>query len=376
VWRWDVESGRLLARAVLPCANRTAFKGVWGCADSSGVVVGECQLTRPNFPNRWYLHDAFSGRRLTGPIPGLLSVTAKSFSPDGRWFFGRWAEPRDGGKKEGVAIVSTATGDVVATVTDREELLAETVAYSPDGTSAAVFLHGKGTSALPLPTCLILQGNGVGAVQVLGLQSNDGGAVQVVDLPSGKGRQWLDLPKRLWSRIRLWNGQRVEMVANSGGYESRFTFDLTRDPVKEVGENAAWLDRSGYEGPGWQAHFDPVTHVLAGVPGSWYYRWIDPLLRKAGILPNVTYLPFDQVVRIVDPRTGVTRYKVPRPVRAPFVFSHDGRRMACSTGGDAVEVWDTDPSPRWPWAAGAGIGGVVFAVAIGRGSRWIRRVRP
>jgi hypothetical protein len=269
----------------------------------------------------------------------------------------------------GIAIVWAEIGDVVATVGGRGRIWADDVSFAPDGSSAAVLLHSHGTST---PTASV-------SAWTRRPSKDWRAAILLVDLPSGKALRWLNLPRRPWTYIRRWDGRRLEMVASLDdaprgfGLEWCFIFDLLQDPVSETKEGDT--DRvDKFQGPGWRAEFDPEAPLLAGTLGFWYASWIDPLLRKVGIVRQDTDGHY--MVRIVDSKTGGTQREMSSPVPWPLMFSPDGRRMVCPAVGEGVEVWDTDPPPRWPWIAGAGIGGVVFAVAICRGSRRIHRVRP
>jgi hypothetical protein len=409
VCRWDVESGRLLSRASLPCANPILTQ-IAVSPDGRRAVMGEVvwpavvrEDSRPgwrhlspesqewalshesskrrqwalrDFPamtsfasGSWYLHDGVSGKQLTRAISGLAMAPPDAFSADGRWFWGRPEDPYgDRDDYQGVAIYSAETGSVVVKLDDRFSLKAGEVAFAPDGTSAVVLWQ----SERPL--------------------DESPSAIQVIDLPSGKQRQWVELPPRPWTHIHRWDGRRLDLSLPGKGnplrqrlYElppdpalssldseldftgQRWTFDLIQEPMGEGTPDSMAtedLHKFWYDGLAWRAVFTMVPPAKSAAPTSTFALWVDWLLKRIGIYTDRTGAYFS--VRFVDPATGVTRYEVPRPVRHPCLVSADGRRMACSTEGDGVEVWDTDPPPRWPWAAGAGIGGMALALALHR----------
>ena len=78
-------------------------------------------------------------------------------------------------------------------------------------------------------------------------------------------------------------------------------------------------------------------------------------------------------VRFIDPATGATRYRIPEPLQVTILVSPDGRLVAATLDDEAIEVWDAEPSLRWPTASIAGLATTGILALI---SRWRRRKPP
>jgi hypothetical protein len=366
VSRWDVETGRLLGRVRLPCADPAALKSVGASPDGTRALVGEGFPDTPasaSFASGdWYLHDAVTGRRLMGPIPGAAAAGMWSFSPDSRWFYIACGDRRGGFRGvHGCAIGSAASGRLVVRLDERQGLKGPQLKFAPDGNSACAFWAAPEFQA--------------GKVKA---------AIQVIDLPSGRDRRWLDLPARPWTRVESWDGRQLVMVVSDGADAAayprhRCIFDLAQGSAGEgidLSEPAEQKDLFWKDGPGWRARFEYVPPGKSLLSPRLAYG-LDLALGFFGIRRDPQTGNRRQV-RFVDPDTGATRYELPRPVRISCIVSPSGRRMACNTADNGVEVWDVDPPPRWPWAVGAGLVAAAVTSALGRlRVRWhARRAAP
>jgi hypothetical protein len=356
VSRWDAATGRLLGRVEMPCADPLRVKAVRPSSDGTAALVGEGFPPEPGRldfgTGRWYLHDAVSGRRRTGPIAGLALVPPAAFSPDGRWFWGLRGEPDKGFQGlAGIGIFSADTGELVLAPPTRNDQTAGSCLFAPDGDTVAVWRVEKDK---PRETARH--------------------TIQVVELPAGRERRRVDLPTRSWIRADKWDGRYFEAVADAPGDSSgevrrRHAFDFTKDPVGKGVEDPLLVETPSSDvsgpvywlaGPGWAARFTIVRPDSPGPVGTWWSRVATRLGtgREPHRGPGVT-------ARFVDRATGATRYELPRVVGHPCVVSPDGRRLACAGDGESVEVWDTDPSLRWPWALVLGVAAAGCVLGIG-----------
>jgi hypothetical protein len=339
--------------------------------DGRLALVGEGPVIDPSrgefLTGTWYLHDGVTGRRLTGPISGVALVPPRPFSADDRWFVGYLGDPRAKlPPMTGAGIFSAATGDLVLDLSNRDGLGFWRCFFAPDGRTAAV---------------------------ALGRVMHDGDdtwmqlQIRVIELPSVRELRRFDLPPRRWLRINGWDGRCLEAVVStpdgpSGGeLRTSCVFDLSQDPVGEGIEDPLLrehLDRSPsgeisywQDGPGWLAYF----RILPVRPPSPVEVCRDWVAAKAGMgRPPASGVRV--AARFVDRVTGKTRYEFPRPLRHPCFVTPDGRRLAGTTDDGGVEVWDTDPPPRWPaaLAAGAALAGGVLSFGWWRGRRLQRTI--
>lgn len=349
ILRWDVATGRLLARVALPCTEQSTVRLVRLSADGQTALVGEGRLKNPtqlNFETgEWYLHDGVTGTRQAGPVPGI--ARASDLSPDGRWFVGTRGHAAGGWKAlGGEDIYSSADGARAVSLSEENGLKVAGCQFAPDGATVAVWWSGK-----------------------------DQPIIQVLDLPSGRERGRVQLPPRPWVRIDKWDGRRLEAVEREPEDPSgqslwrAWSFDLSQQPVGEGIANPLlsvpvrdaagrhfWIDGSEWVVYG--------TLVAPPPPLPW---WWDRFHKALGLSrpPGRQLL---STARLVDRATGATRYKLPHAVGHPLRMSPDGQRLACMGDGDSVEVWDMDPL-RWPWAIAAGVAASAGVLALGRGRR-------
>jgi hypothetical protein len=359
VSRWDAGTGVLLSRVKLGCVDPNSVKVAHASADGRLVLVGEGvrKLDQPHVANfttgLWYLHDGITGERLLGPIRDV--ALAWDFSPDGRWFTGRRGDPAGGfaGLRE-VAIYSAATGEMVLAFPDREGKKADGCWFAPDGETAAVWWK-------PVEA------------------GNAGHEVDIVEIPSGRRRRF-GLPPRPWLWFRSWEGRALHTIVNGpegtpkDPQRCSCVLDLSGDAIGECVEDPLLRDckdASGttvhwFAGADWVAYFSFVRPEPPVGVGAWWNTaatWLGLRTRPGNHLHAKVWF--------VDRPSGAVRYELPRPVCLTLRFSPDGRRLACGTADNGVEVWDTDPPPRWPRPLAAGA--LVTAAVFGIGWWWRRR---
>jgi hypothetical protein len=386
VCRWDANTGKLLGRVQMPCAEPAAGNLVTPSADGRRVLVGERMSSDINstfITGDWYLHDGITGQRKAGPIPGVTLVDHNAFSPDARWFVGIRGQLRNCFRERaGIDIFSADTGDLVLALPDRDGLVAGECFFAPDSATVAVDWWPQDWKC-EVPTKH---------------------TVQVFKLSSGHERYRFELPPRPWLRINKWDGRCLEAIRLEGfvrgtdgppgyfvgrscgfdrdavitlqggaapGYSigCSFVFDLSQDPVGDGVEDPLLREFIGApvslvwkDGPGWVAYFCilPSPRQSTG-----FTVWRDWFAAKVGVSPSV-----DQVMKIkarfVDRGTGAVRYELPYIVGYECDVRRDGRRLACPTDDGRVEVWDTDPPPRWPATLAVGAVAAGGVLALGR----------
>lgn len=376
VWQWDEEpaqiicrrdaaSGKLLSKVTLDCPDLNMHRRVRASPDGTTVLVGETPITDVRGRNfdtgKWYLHDGLTGKRRVGPLAGVASVGRfepgkfgdGEFSPDGRWFGGRRADPNNGKPNwDGVIICSAETGEIVLELPN--------CLFAPDGRTVAVQRQGekKGASTAPRN-------------------------IQILELPSGQEVCRFDLPERNWSYISKWDGRYLDYMedipdAETGGKLRRICrIEATKDGVGEVVEQPHLSAVSGGTAGTnfWIAGPDCVTYCRLvppserpAPPPAWW-TWT---ASKLGIHQGSTWGRL-VTARLVDTATGTTRYELPHPVIEPIHMSPDGRLLAYRGPDDSVHVWDTAPPPRWPKALALAAAVAVSVLGLGR---YRRRRQP
>ncbi len=359
VSRWDAATGTLLSRAVLPCAAPDGVKAARPSPDGRLVLVGEGHMDRrdptmvpPFSTGAWYLHDGISGARTLGPVRGLAAVPV--FSADGRWCWGKCGAARGGREGlRGSAVFSTASGEPVLDFPDRNGKTAVACFFAPDSSSAAVWWRDAKAS-------------------------DAGHEVHIIELPSCRSRPFV-LPPRRWLWVTGWDGRYLDTIVNGPeGTPDRpqrcsCVLDLSGDTVGPGVEDPLLRPQGGGAGAaeGWHAGSDWVaffTHLPSEAPPA-RTGWWEALASRLGLRRAQGRLPLSAKVWFVDRASGVVRYEVPRPVYLTFKFSPDGRRLAGTTADGGVEVWDTDPPPRWPRALATGWATAAAILGLG----WWRR---
>ena len=203
-----------------------------------------------------------------------------------------------------------------------------------------------------------------------------------MDVSSGREDRRFDLPKSKWQRIDQWNDRSMILEINvpdgdAGYFRRSREFELSSSTLSES------IDKpllSGYvlnvvdgqphgqtwweDGPGWLIYVTsesiPVTN------------WQATLSRVDRVLgTRLLQTQGDQrlKVRRVNPVSGWAFREIPNISFGwqPH-FSDDGRWLAVEARG-GIELWDTLPPPRWPWAFGAGVFTACGAAFLRRHSR-------
>jgi hypothetical protein len=349
--RWDAVTGRPLGATPLVWEGPPIVTppGVPNRLYVTHVPGGQRLLVGSIVPGtepcvEYYVHDAATGRKTAGPFRSYGFVT--TCSPDGRWC----AAGR--GATNGLAVISTATGETVLDLRPGSDSFTQCAAFSPDGNRVAV---------LWLPD-----------------QTAGQHFVQLYDLPSGRKGRRLDLPLRPWQWIKEWSADRLYIevretdshvplaiswrvwsfsLANDNFGAAHIETLLTRQSATDA-EYTFWET-----GLGWMAYIDRVTTELP----QWR-RWLERTGRKVGLSlgrsPHVAYR-----VRFLDPDTGAVKTELPR-VGHPWAIAPNGRWVATIHPERSVEVWAVGGVPPWVWAAAAGAicgGGVLGLAACARG---------
>jgi hypothetical protein len=358
LWRWDAQTGELLETISVPvdagatCIDmRLSPDGHTLLLDELGPKAGKPLVWT------WYLFDLTTRRRQELP-PGDVAHyhPQANFSSDGRWV---WVDHRvQLTVLDGIDIVETATGRRAVRLREQNGELPIDGCFAPDGSAIAVHWFKPPTSA---------------ALHF----------VSIVELPTAAERRRFPLPPQPWLRLNEWLGDRVYAQANvpNGpvGYYllQTYSFDVAAESIGEGrlepllsgqvngNEGGIYWDH----GPGWVASLT-LDHRE---PGRWE-RWLGSVAAKLGVKYRAEPGPFSSV-RFLDPETGRTRSELPGPLTFPCVISHDAKRVASVQSGDTLQVWDANPSPRWPWVVSAGVVGSGSILLLGNLARALFRRR-
>ena len=372
VARWDARTGRLLSRAEMAfdsSRGQTDRHAVFPSHDGTLALAAQGVGSRddPSVANfvwtgDWFLHDGATGRRILGPIEGVSHVGA--FSDDNRWFVAYRGEPRSGIRNsDRPAIYETGSGKCILELSQKSKRdgLCQ---FSAGGNSVAVSWLPNSKVDDKQPT-----------------------VVEIVELPSGRRRRTVEFAQGSWDFVINWDGRFLKTIAGVSNREPKdirrrqIVYDLDQNPLGDgvadplcsdfvdgSGKQVGWVDSSG---PEWLAHFDYLLldESRPGIAG-----WLDGLAVRLGWARDMTnHLRAN--VRMIDRSTGQTRYALPRPVPVSLHFSDDGKLLAC--GDDDIEVWDTDPPPRWPKAIAWGFIAAGTVIVLGRWRRaWRQSSSP
>jgi hypothetical protein len=345
--RWDAVTGKVLEEVNL--ALPEGFSVHQACLSPDGSVLlvgtGEGPHDTVGFVPSILMCDAHRGKVRDEPVIGSLPdfEPAKAFSPDGRYF---WASEGDK-----VYVISTANAQTIINVhPPRPDDLVYDAIFAPDSSALAILWckHYKGSTF---------------------------DCVQIVDVPDGKERCRFSVPPELEGRAAFikWVGNRLYLAGNlrdpprGKTWHRRYVFDLTGNSI-DKGTSGPLLstdydsERRNWpfwmDGPDWVAYLDRVS--IEG--NSLWDKWRGRLMWRLGIREDrrrVTVSFFDQ-------DTGTVRRVMQFPSELEHVIARDGKSVACLVEGGFVEVWDTDPPSRWPWAAIVGIASAGLVLFVGR----------
>jgi len=349
--RCDSRTGKILSAVDLPYPGPTDLMGLQISPDTRtlGVqVIGPVDPTdlKGEQPLVYCLHDTRTGSKLAGPIK-LDYLGRFNFSPDGRFF---WIHHHDAPHR--FDVIESCTGKTILQLREHDDVEPYDLCFASDS-SAVIVLWRRTPDAA------------------------ESGFLQTFDLPNSTARQRFELPARAWQQVDKSVGKRIYLKAAGGAFPKHFmktySFELAKDSISEEREEPLLItyhgergDEVNYseEGPGWLAQISS---------GSYQKTRSDELLdwvaQKTGMKlddKNGTCVR----IRFLNPDTGQLRYELPRQLKYPFRISPDGRRVVSKYSDSAVEVWNTDPAPRWPWSLAAGSATVGVVLLFGR---WRRR---
>lgn len=320
-------------------------------------------------PSAWphnYFVDTTSGKPRAGPMTEMGHINPDSFSKDSRWMWVYHKPSQPGNRFHEVDIVSAVTGETVIALRPESERTPWSCRFSDDGDRVAVLWRPSS------------EANDVTSVNGFTRQ------VRLMDLASGREVRRFDLPVGKWQTIRNWDDRAMVIECkvddgDMGCFLRCHEFDLASSSNPPLGREIPLL--SGYvdhviegrrsygqtwfeRGPGWLIY---VTADSISVT-NWQAAQsrVDSVLGTAFLQTRG-----DQKFRVrrVDPVSGWTISQISNiPFGWQPRFSDDGRWLAIEARG-GIELWDTFPPLRWPWAIGAGAA-TAFALVLLR--RWFR----
>jgi len=121
-------------------------------------------------------------------------------------------------------------------------------------------------------------------------------------------------------------------------------------------------------GDKWAAH---LVSRDSWVPGSWEKTviWLDS---QCGTTFSNWFKP-NYRIAVTDRKTGMIRAEIPANVVSQLIISNDGHYLALATyEKPGLELWDANPSSRWPNALAAGLSPLLLVFVL---IRWIRKYR-
>jgi WD40 repeat protein len=306
--------------------------------DGSVLLVG-------TYEGRIFICDVHTGKLRQDTVAGGLGdyMPLSSFSPDGQYF---WS--CEGNSLHVIETASTKT--VLDIPGPQAHDFPRSAIFAPDGSALAVLWLVDGMTL---------------------------DCVQIVDLLNGKERCRFSLPPDLeapcfskWVGNRLYVAGELPVPSTDEARHVWYVFDVSgtsmgqataEPPLSAPSRNhernlSGWLD-----GLDWVAHVALVRLEPTGMWDEWR-GWL--LHRLRGINDPSFYFQ----VTLFDRETGRERrslrlYKT--VVVMPWI-TNDGKRLACILQNGTIEVWDTDPPLRWPWAVLAGIGSAGLVLLLGR----------
>jgi hypothetical protein len=338
--RWDPVTGNVLGevKLALPEKISTASLSADGSLLWLSLEEGNIFL-KP----KMLFFDARTGKMRGETRVALRLDSQPTFSPDGRYF---WA-----GEEDGVSVISTADAKTLMNVhPPRSTARPFDAIFAPDSSALAILWrkHYKGSTF---------------------------DCVQIVDVPDGKERCRFSVPPELEGRAAFikWVGNRLYLAGNLRNpprgktWHRRYVFDLTGNSI-DKGTSGPLLStdydnerRNGpfwRDGPDWVAYFDRV--LIEG--NTLWDKWRGRLMSHLGIKEDRQCA----TVSFFDQDTGRVRRVMLFPSELDHDIARDGKSVACLTTNQCVEVWDTDPPSRWPWAAIVGIASAGLVLFVGR----------
>jgi len=322
-------------------------------ADRKALLIGNRGPDDSEDPQTdYFIVDAITGNRRAGPLNDVEHINPISFSKDGRWL---WvyhkADNPDAGLQE-IDLLSATTGELVLGLRPDEDRNPWSCCFSDDGNRVAVLWRAKEDA-----TDIACQ-------------------IRLMDVPSGRESRRIELPAGDWNLIHRWDDHSMILVLNipdgNLGYFRRCReFDLSSPTLSEgidkplLSGYASNPDKDGdgffddkpygqtwwADGPGWLAYVASET-----IPITNWERTLSCVDSWIGTRLYRTKKSHRQLsVRRVNPVSGWTISRIPNISHGwQPDFSDDGRWIAIETNG-GLELWDTLPPPRWPWALGAGV---------------------
>jgi hypothetical protein len=352
--RWRAATGELLGAVDIPFTEKPTWIRTELSPDAKSLLIGgDSGIVQ--LGQIYFIHDAVTGARRAGPITQVGHLNPGCFSADGRWFQvyqGNMSNPI-----MGLDIVDTATGERIVKLRDQNDVKPYDLCFASDGSAAAIHWCQK-------------------------TKDSKRHYVQIIRLPGGEELRRFDLPGELWQRVDKWVGNRLFAETNvpdgapNKYFRRSYSFDMTREPIGDGTEEPLL---NGYvngtngqtfwdDGPGWVAYLE----LASVVPTKWdeWYEWFGGKVGVNWKARSGLYV----TVRFVDSSSGRLRYAVPKPLAFECIISSDGKRVASVDPNLGVEVWNADPSPRWPWAFTAAGFTVGLGLLVGRWQS--RRPRP
>jgi hypothetical protein len=357
VCRWDAATGELLEEVVVRPVTDTEIFGVSMGPDGATLLVAEIEFIKTPTGSRpvsvCFLRDLKTGQLRAGRVAEVGQLGSNPFSPDGRWFWFYHASPKSQpgvNHFDGIEIISTASGENIATLRERDEEFPVDCCFSPDGRALAVRWCKLKTPAARH-------------------------SVEIIEVPSGKERRRFELPDQPWHRLYKLVGDRLYaeayIVDTTAGqrraFRRTYSFDLGAESIGDGTEEPLLGGMDDIVAGGndtWEEGADWVAHLRLGFsrPRPWE-RW----LQKTSALVGLESMPEAHVrLRFLDRATGEVRSELADCVTFPCCISSDGKRVACVRHSGHVEVWSTEPQRRWPWTVAAGIAAAAPVLAWGR----------
>ncbi len=352
---YDVETGAEIRRITPEYRTGWRFTAIeivpgsdqlfvaWTDLEQGTAANGETETSEQR-PMVYQILDSTTGKSIAGPFTSYY--WSAKFSPDGKYFWSK-NQTIDQTLLAGFDLVETHTGKVLFEA--RGSVKGEphySIAFAPDSSAVAMLWRS---------------GNILANMQF---------KAEVLELPSAKSLHQFTLPTdpriSVWGWLQSWTDRlyiAAQFFSTTPGYSvPSFSFDMTDkklsdmrlEPLREEYTRMTeyYLTRTDAG--------DKLVEITFGdqQPSSKVLLWLESIAKKIGLSLRTPHGLVRLSVKTIDKATGQTLSQLSAPdlVSLYYKLSPEGTRLAnWQPGKGLLLMWNTQPTPRWPWALGSAL---------------------